>query len=155
MIKLVFSRNEHDTNDQFLYSNVCETFEKNFKIFCVRLSEIYDVNMDQHEYLLIHIRDDTWKNNNSGCKKIDSDGHCYISINFKNGAAPLEVFFHELCHVFQQISGMMEYIKDTSCTIWNGKTYDGSKIPHAKRLWEIDAILNTHKEHKLIFINKA
>jgi hypothetical protein len=145
-MKLKFIRNEHEEYDQFLNASLCAAFEEKFEKYCIRLSDIYGVNLLNNESLVICVRDDTWKNKNSSCLKINSDNECYILINFTKHHH-FEVLFHELCHTFQQISGLLNHSDKAGCIIWNGYTYnDYNQIPHAQRPWEIDAIKNTFNE---------
>ncbi|MGY5842316.1 hypothetical protein ACXHQK_22520 [Vibrio chemaguriensis] len=74
------------------------------------------------------------------CKPHSTDKRLFKILLSKNSMPHLkEILAHELCHVFQMVSGSL--VIDGENIIWKGSLYRPAEIKHNKRPWEQEAML--------------
>jgi len=145
-VKLILT--EDDDGNEFKFSGqlIKSEIHTLFYHCCKKLSEIYELNMSSIEDINIHLRNETNYEKGSNSIKID-DANYVISIRMPSEENPLEVMFHELCHVFQMLKGFLGQCLDKKCYLWKGKQFE-AELDHGKRPWEQEAMLHTYNHVK-------
>ncbi|TAN71252.1 MAG: hypothetical protein EPN17_02065 [Methylobacter sp.] len=120
-------------------------------IYATKLPEIYrGLDSDVLDNVTIHIVDasnpDDYRQEAFTKKRKLDNSEFIIAISQFNGPTDIrELLAHELCHIAQFLTGMIDDSVGNDSVIWEGERFVLSSIPHQKRPWEKDAIKNQLK----------
>lgn len=118
--------------------------------YAAKLPDIYSGLDDEAlDNITIHVVDasniDTHGEEAFTKRKCDNS-EFVIAINQFNGPNDILLLLaHELCHVAQFLTGMIDDSMGNDSVTWLGNVYAFSSTPHQKRPWEQDALENQWK----------
>ncbi|MCX7095833.1 MAG: hypothetical protein NTY50_20635 [Methylobacter sp.] len=133
--------------NQLLRKNIKNAID----IYAAKLPEVYrGLDNDVLDNVTIHIVDASNSDDygqEAFTKRIKLDNSEFIiAISQFNGQTDIyELLAHELCHISQFLTGMIDDRVGNDSVIWKGEVFVLSSIPPQKRPWEKDAIKNQLK----------